>query len=225
MIDDVPEVVAAIRVCFRIRWPDTTVVSTENGDEALHLVETGVPDIVILDLGLPDTDGMEVLREIRRFSDLPIIIVTGNGEETAKVTGLELGADDYIVKPFSFTELMARAKAVLRRTHMPELRGDEGIIGGRGLSIDLAGHRLLVEGQEVNLTPTEWRLLTYLVRNKGRVVPHRVLAEKVWGSEFLNDSAIKMGIRRLRMKIGEDNRASEVIRTHRGLGYSLAMPR
>jgi two-component system KDP operon response regulator KdpE len=224
VIEDTPEVVATIRVCLTMRWPDVTVLSTERGRDAPELVESLSPDMVILDLGLPDMDGLDVLHEIRRFSDLPLMIVTARGDETARVTGLELGADDYIVKPFSYTELMARAKAVLRRTYMPELRHDEGIVAGAGLSIDVAGRRLIVEGHEVSLTPTEWRLLACLVRNQGRVVSHQVLAERVWGTDFLNDSAIKMCVRRLRVKLGQYLQAPAIIRTHRGMGYSFAVP-
>ena len=224
VIEDIPEVVTTIRVCFTIRWPDTIVISSENGGDAVGLVESGSPDIVILDLSLPDMNGLDVLQEIRRFSDLPVIIVTAHDEEIVKVSGLELGADDFIVKPFSHTELMARAKAVLRRTHMPQLRGDEGVVRGRGLSIDLAGCRLLVEGQEVELTPAEWKLLSCLVRNEGRVVTHRVLAERVWGTEFLTHAAIKMCVRRLRLKLSAFAEMPTVIRTHRGTGYSFARP-
>ena len=223
VVDDVPEVVTTIEVCFRIRWPNTTVISTKNGCEAVDLVESRAPDIVLLDLGLPDVDGMQVLREIRRFSDLPVIIVTGNDHESVKVMGLEMGADDYMVKPFSCSELMARAKAVLRRSHMPELRGDGGLINRQGISIDLTAHCMIVEGEEVSLTPTEWRLMTYLARNEGRVIPHRALAERVWGSEFLNGPAIKMCVRRLRLKLERRGKSPAIIRTHRGVGYSLSM--
>ena len=225
VVEDVPADVEAIRVCFTIRWPDATLISTDNGSDALALVESVAPDIVTLDLSLPDMPGLDVLREIRRFSDLPIIIVTAKSDETVKVTGLEMGADDFIEKPFSHTELMARTKAVLRRTCMPELRGDEGVVSYQGLSIDLAAHRILLDGTEVDLTPTEWHLLSYMVRNRGKVVTHRVLAEKVWGTEFLNGATIKMCVRRLRLKLGEHSPAPSIIRTHRGMGYSFAMPR
>ena len=130
VVEDIPEIVAAIRVCFTIRWPDTTVMSTAYGGDVLGLIETGAPDIVILDLGFPDMDGLQVLEQIRKFSDLPVIILTANSEEMVMVSGLELGADDYLTKPFSSTELMARAKAVLRRSHMPTLWGDEGLVNG-----------------------------------------------------------------------------------------------
>ena len=221
VIEDVPEVVETIRVCFTIRWPDATVVSSMYGGDAVSLIESVAPDIVILDISLPDMDGPVVLQEIRKYSDVPVIIVTGHGGETVRVTCLEMGADDYLVKPFSHTELMARAKAVLRRSHMPQLKGDEGIVSGRGMSIDLSSRRLLIEGDEVSLTPTEWRFLSYLARNEGRVM---ALAEKVWGTEFLQGSAIKMCVRRLRQKLGDHSSPAGVIRTHRGIGYSFARP-
>ena len=224
VVEDIPEVVDAIRLCFSIRWPHAQLVSTGRGADALGLVEAAVPDIVILDIGLPDMSGLDVLSEIRGFSDVPVVIVTAYGEEGQVVKGLEMGADDYIVKPFSFTELMARAKAVLRRTTLPELRRDEGTVRVPGMTMDLAGHRLYVHGQEVELTPIEWRLLTRLVRNEGRVVTHSVLAERVWGTEFLSPAAIKMCVRRLRQKLGDRASAPSVIRTHRGMGYSFSRP-
>ena len=222
VIDDFPDVVEIIGLCFRMRWPDATVISTGSGKEGVGLVETGAPDIVILDLVLPDMRGVRVLKEIRKFSDLPVIVVSGDQQETTKITALEMGADDYLTKPFSPTELMARAKAVLRRTHMPELRDDSDIVRSEGISIDLSRHRMVIDEQEVNLTPTEWRLLTYLVRNEGWVISHRVLAEKVWQSEYTSGSAIKMCVRRLRNKIGDSGHYSAMIRTHRGIGYSFA---
>ena len=222
VIDDFPDVVEIIGLCFRMRWPDATVISTNSGREAVGLVETGAPDIVILDLALPDIPGVRVLKEIRRFSDLPVIVVSGDQKETTRIAALEMGADDYLTKPFSPTELMARAKAVLRRTHMPELRDDSSIVRSGGISIDLSRRRMVIDEQEVSPTPTEWRLLTYLVRNEGRVISHRVLAEKVWQSEYTTGSAIKMCVRRLRQKIGEADHLSTIIRTHRGMGYSFA---
>ena len=222
VIDDFPDMVEIIGLCFRMRWPDATVISTGSGKEAIGLVETEDPDIVMLDLGLPDLQGVRVLKEIRRFSDLPVIVVSGDQQETTKIAALEMGADDYLTKPFSPTELMARAKAVLRRTHISEHPDDRGIVRSGGISIDLPRHRMLIDDQKIALTPTEWRLLTYLVRNEGRVISHRVLAEKVWHSEYTTGSAIKMCVRRLRHKIGDAGHPSAMIRTHRGIGYSFA---
>lgn len=224
VVEDSPEVVETIALCLTIRWPDAAVVSTGNGSKAAPLVESEAPDIVILDLGLAEMDGLEVLQEIRAFSDVPVIIVTARGEEVARVRGLEMGADDYIVKPFSHTELLARVKAILRRTQKPELRSDEGILSVPGFVLDLAGRRLLLEGREVNFTATEWKLLSYLVRNEGRVIPLQVLAERVWGTEYLAASAIRMCVRRLRLKLGDDPQRPRIIRSHRGMGYSFARP-
>lgn len=225
VVEDAPETVDIIQLWVNMRWPDAIVVSTESGFKGTSLVALEAPDIVILDLGLPDMDGLDVLKEIRRDSDVPVVIVTARDEEAAIVKGLEIGADDYIVKPFSHGELVARIRAVLRRTRMPELRGDERIISRPGLAIDLARQRLLVEGREVNLTRTEWKLLSYLVRNEGRVASYRVLAERVWGTDYLSNSAVKMCVRRLRMKLGHDARSLRIIVSHWGIGYSFVWPR
>lgn len=225
IVEDAPETVDIIQLWITMRWPDADIISTESGAKTSHLVALEAPDIVILDLGLPDMDGIDVLKGLRRDLDVPVVIVTARDNETAVVKGLEAGADDYIVKPFSHGELVARIRAVLRRTRMPELRGDGAIIAGPGLSIDLAGHRLLVEGREVYPTHAEWKLLSYLVRNEGRVAPYRVLADRVWDTVYISDSAIKMCVHRLRLKLGDDPRRPGVIRSHRGTGYSFARPR
>jgi len=225
VIEDAPEVVETIGLCLTIRWPDTLLLSTGSGSKAIQLVDTEAPNIVLLDLGLPDSDGLQVMKEIRRFSDVPIIIVTAKGDEMSRVKGLELGADDYIVKPFSHTELLARVKAVLRRTQRPELWEDGGLINGPGFTVDLAGRRVLRAGAEVNLTATEWKLLTYLIRNQGRVISWTLLAERVWGTDYVTHSAIKMCVRRLRSKLGDDPQKPILIRSHRGEGYSLDLPR
>jgi len=225
VIEDSPEIVESVNLCISIRWPESDLRSTSRGEEGLLLVESDAPDVVILDLTLPDRDGMEVLQDIRRFSDVPVLVLTARGDETSRVKGLELGADDYIVKPFSHTELLARIKAVLRRTHMPELRGDEGIVRGKGLAVDLASRRVFLNGQEVELTPSEWNLLVYLARNEGRILPVEMLAEKVWQSEYVESSTIKMSVRRLRLKLKDDTKSPQIIRSHRGRGYSLVLPR
>jgi len=225
VVEDAQEVVETIDLCFSIRWPDTKLMSTGEGKEAPQLVELETPDIVILDLGLPDVDGIEVLQEIRSFSNVPVLIVTARGEETDRVMGLEKGADDYIVKPFSHTELMARVQAILRRAHMPELRAAESVIAAVDLNINFSGRRLQVKGKDVALTPTEWSLLSHLAHNEGMVVSHQALAEKVWSTDYLDDSVIKMAIRRLRIKLGDDPQAPRLVHSHRGLGYSFVRPR
>ncbi len=225
VVEDSAEMVDTITLCFTIRWPDTRVIATSRGGEVAGLVASEAPDVVALDLGLPDTDGLQVLGEVRKFSDVPVIIVTARGEEMARVKGLEMGADDYIVKPFSHTELLARVRAILRRTQKPELWKDEGMVTGMGFMVDLTGRRVMVSGKEVNLTPTEWDLLSYLVRNEGRIIPTETLAEKVWNTASMGKSAITMCVRRLRLKLGDDPQKPHIIRSHRGMGYSFVRPR
>lgn len=225
VIEDAPEIVESIQLCVSIRWPESTVVSTARGAPGVQMVETESPDIVMLDLTLPDTDGLDVLKEIRAFSLVPVLIVTARGDETNRVKGLEMGADDYIVKPFSHTELLARMRAVLRRTHMPQLWNNEGVVSSRGLAVDLGTRRVFLNGSEVELTPLEWNLLSYLTRNRGKIISPQVLAERVWGSDEMETSAIKMCVRRLRSKLGGDAATSGMIRNHRGRGYSFeALP-
>jgi DNA-binding response OmpR family regulator len=174
-----------------------------------------------LDLGLHDRPGIEALHELRQVSWVPVIIVSGQGDEISRIRGLEGGADDYIVKPFSHTELLARIKAVLRRATMRGHWDARRVLSGGGLVIDPDGRRLQVDGRPVELTNSEWALLTYLVKNAGKVVSTQALATTVWGSSYVEGSAIRMCIRRLRRKLGDTSRTHEIIRSHRGVGYSL----
>ncbi|HEX2697684.1 MAG TPA: response regulator transcription factor, partial [Anaerolineales bacterium] len=145
-----------------------------------------------------------------------------NQDEVDRVKGLELGADDYIIKPFSHTEFLARVKAILRRSHMPQLRRDEGVLNLPGLVVDFAERRLLLEdGKEILITPMEWNLLYHLSRNRGRVIPYASLAENVWGTQYVTQSAIKAAVYRLRQKLSDDGHIPKFIRSHPGVGYSL----
>jgi two-component system KDP operon response regulator KdpE len=226
IIEDDPATIEAVSLAFEFRWPEVKLVSTTKGTEGAELVEKESPDVVVLDLGLPDIDGMEVLKEIRQFSDVPVIILTARTEDRTVVRGLESGADDYVTKPFDSMVLLARVKNVLGRTKMPELRGDRGRIGGRSLVIDLATRQVIVNGNPVALTATEWTLLSELVRNEGRVLSQQRLAEKLWGEdagEF--SSAIRSYIARLRTKLGDDPKAPRIILTEYGIGYRFVRPK
>jgi two-component system, OmpR family, KDP operon response regulator KdpE len=223
IIEDTEEIVESIKLCITIRWPESRILSTPRGKEGLRLIQNESPDLVILDLVLADGYGMDVLKDIRTWSDVPVIIVSVKGGEVSKVKGLELGADDFIVKPFSHTELLARMRAVLRRAHMPSLWQDAGVLKGRNLTIDMGSGRAFVDGKETELSATEWKLLIYLARNEGRIIPSEMLASKVWGVSFVEPSTVKMCVRRLRMKIGDDTRAPRIIRSHRGRGYSFEL--
>ncbi len=225
IIEDAPDIVESISLCFELRWPEVKVISTGEGSKGIALAESESPDIIILDLGLPDMDGFDVLKEIRSFSNVPIIIVTVRGDEIDRVRGLELGADDYIVKPFSHMELLARVKAVLRRAHMPELREGEESFHSSRLNIDFATRSVTVDGRPVKLTPTEYNLLHYLVVNAGTVLTHRALLEKVWGEEYTDaPEYLKVYIQRLRNKLEEDPSHPKLILSERGVGYKFVKP-
>ena len=222
MVEDAPEIVESISLCFELRWPGIKVISTAEGRKGLSLAETESPDVIIIDLGLPDIDGFEVVKDIRTFSNVPIIIVTVRDDEMDKVRGLELGADDYITKPFSHMELLARIKAVLRRAHMPELQAEERSLYSPRLTIDFTTRTVTVNGQPVRLTPTEYNLLHYLVLNEGIVLTHRALLERVWGEEYSDSPEyLKVYIQRLRNKLEEDPDNPKLLISERGLGYKF----
>jgi two-component system KDP operon response regulator KdpE len=221
LIEDNPGIVETVALCLEMRWPEMTVASTSQGDKGVEMVETEKPDIVILDLGLPDVDGMTVLREIRSFSDVPVIILTVKGEEQDKVAGLERGADDYVVKPFSPGELLARVQAVFRRTKAPPPQDESPLIIGE-IVIDPGMRRVTVRGKEVKLTPTEHNLLYLLARNAGRMLSHEFLLSKIWGEEYADSpNYLKVYVQRLRSKLEEDPKNPQLVLTQRG-GYLLA---
>jgi two-component system KDP operon response regulator KdpE len=223
VIEDTQEVLDIITLCLSVRWPDSNVITAQSGMTGLSHFKSDNPDLVLLDLGLPDIDGMDVLEQIRKSSAVPIIIVTGRGEEKSRVKGLEGGADDYIVKPFSHNELLARVRAVMCRVARKSAASDDGLVKGSGITIDFAGHILKVDGQEVSLAPTEWNLLAHLAGREGKVATHKDLAESVWGVEQMDPAAIKMAVRRLRLKLGDDSVPPKIIRSHRGVGYSFEL--
>jgi len=185
----------------------------------LELVERERPDLVLLDVGLPEMNGFEVLKAIRLFSDVPVIMLTVRDDELSKVQGLELGADDYVTKPFSHLELLARVRAVLRRTQTLPLSHEQPFVSG-DIQVDFARREVTVRGQPVALTGTEYRLLYHLVRNAGQVLTHETLLARVWGREYTDEiSYLKSYINRLRHKLERDPRHPEYILTEYGVGY------
>jgi len=226
VVENDPERVKDVFLCFQLRWSEIILSSTNKGNDAIEMVESESPDLVILGTNMPDTDGFEVLREIRSFSDVPLIIVTDRAQEMDRVRGLELGADDYVLYPFSPLDLLARAKAVLRRSHMPQLRTTENdTFSCTGFSINFATHEVYVKGKAVKLTPTEYNLLYYLTRNEGKILSHRTLLEKIWGESFTDSTEyLKKYISRLRMKLGDDSSSPRMILNHRGVGYKFIRP-
>ena len=206
VIEDSTELIQTVAMTFELRWTEAELISTSYGQKGVELAKEQLADIIILDLGLPDMDGFEVLRQIRGFSDVPLIILTGREKEMDKIKGLELGADDYIVKPFSVGEFLARVKATLRRSQMPVKKvkvGQKPFIRGR-LRIDFATREVSVDNKPVKLTRSEYYLLYELVTNEGRVLSSQVLIDKVWGPEHKVDTeSVKVYIKSLRENLEE----------------------
>jgi two-component system KDP operon response regulator KdpE len=220
VVDDASEVVESVRLGFMLQWREVEVIGAADGQTALDLVERESPDLVLLDIGLPDLDGFKVLEEIRAFSDVPVVMLTARDDTMDKVKGLELGADDYITKPFNHLELLARVRAVLRRLDMPAPKSRAPSFKAGELEVDFAAPEARLGGKRLNLTPTEYKLLYHLVRNAGRVLPHGTLLAKVWGREYVDEvDYVRVYIRRLRDKLGDDPDQPRYIQTERGLGY------
>ena len=222
LVDDDAEIRASVRLGFELQWRDVEIVEAAGGEEALRLVEEQRPDLVLLDVGLPDTDGYSILREIRAFSAVPVIMLTARDEPIDKVRGLEAGADDYVGKPFDHLELMARVRAVLRRLDVKAPAQGTAAYRRGPLEIDAQARQARIGGERVALTATEWRVLEVLVANAGWVVPHERLLARVWGREDPGDlDSLRVFVRRLRTKLGDDAAAPRYIETVRGLGYRL----
>jgi len=196
------------------------VITAYNGKEALEQVRTQLPDLILLDIMMPDINGFEVLKKIREVNNVPVIMLTAKGEEDDRIQGLELGADDYITKPFSPRELVSRIKAVLRRTKsFQEDQVDLVEVDDR-LKIDFSRREVWVDGKKVDLRPTEYRLLYHLVQNAGWVNTHEQLLSKVWGFEYQDEPHyVRLYVNYLRKKLEEDPSDPKYILTERGVGY------
>jgi two-component system KDP operon response regulator KdpE len=224
LVDDDPSILDALGVGIRLRWPESTVITAGDGEEALEAFDAHDPDVVVLDVSLPGKNGFEVLREIRRVSDVPVLMLTAHGEETDQVRGLELGADDYVVKPFSQLALLARIKAVLRRADLPAPPEAQPDFVAGDVAINFGSHQVSVRGEPVKLTPVEYKLLYHLVRNAGHLMPHQALLDRVWGDEYgATTDHLKVFVSRLRAKIERDG-GPHLIETERGLGYRFVRP-
>ena len=212
--DDEMQILRALRVVLKDAGFE--VVATANATEALDAAAVKPPDAAIIDLVLPDGDGIEVTRSIRQWSEMPIIVLSANGEEEQKVAALEAGADDYVTKPFGPRELVARLQAALRRSGADT---DDAVIAAGDLEIDIAGHTVRRAGEEIHLTPIEFKLLAALAKNRGRLMTHRALLTDVWGPGWAEDTqTLRTHIANLRRKVevpGEERR----IKTDPGVGY------
>jgi two-component system response regulator RegX3 len=210
-------------LAFKLRRDGFDVVAAATGTEAMALLDDSV-DIVLLDLMLPGMSGTEVCRAIRTRSRVPIIMVTAKDSEVDKVVGLEIGADDYVTKPYSYRELVARVNAVLRRTLGSEDAGDEVLTVGP-VTMDVERHEVTVRGPPVALPLREFELLEFLLRNPGRVLTRGQILDRVWGTDFMGDTkTLDVHVKRLRAKIEEDPATPVLLSTVRGLGYKLVPP-
>jgi DNA-binding response OmpR family regulator len=218
VVDDEPRMIRFIRL--NLEHDGFDVVEASSGTQALTELRDRLPDLVLLDVMMPDLDGFETLGLLREISTVPVIMLTAKGEEDDRVHGLELGADDYITKPFSPRELVSRVRAVLRRTETPSPAAHAPMKIDERLTIDFDRREVWVEGRQVKLRPTEYRLLYHLVQNAGWVVPHDQLLAKVWGYEYREETHyLRLYINYLRQKLEADPAHPKYIQTERGVGY------
>lgn len=221
VVDDEPRYIRLLR--YNLESVGYRVLVAATGEEALEVAAGEHHDLVILDIRLPGIDGYEVCRRLREFSTVPIIMLTAKGEERDKVQGLRLGADDYVTKPFAAQELLARVEAVLRRSQFAESAGSQPVFSCGGLTIDFAQRRVILRGQEVKLSPTEYHLLHCLAANAGRVVVQEEILAKVWGPEYGEQyEGLRVYIHRLRQKIEVNPAEPKYLLTQVGVGYMLA---
>ncbi len=226
IIDDASDLIEVVSLCFEMRWPHSTLLTAETGEEGIRLAETDRPDMVILDVVLPDKDGFQVCREIRSFSDVPIIMLTVRGDDKDIVKGLEWGADDYITKPFGHLEFLARVQATIRRTQALPLNKMERPFVSSELSVEFDTREVKAQGRPVKLTNIEYNLLYHLIKNAGRPLSNRTLLVKVWGPDHEDSTYLpKVHIQHLRKKIESDPSNPQIVVTERGVGYRFIVPR
>ena len=218
IIEDSPVIVETISLALEIRWPDVNISVTSTGEQGIEMTETESPDVIILDLGLPDISGFDVLKRIRLFSNIPIIILTARQDETDIVKGLEWGADDYMTKPFKQLELLARVQGAIRRyRHL-----NEKVLVCGPLRLDPISLKLTLNGNEIRITRTEGLIMGHLMKNAGNVVTYSSLGEAMWGGDFPEASdSIKVHIRHLREKLETNPGKPKLIIIKPGMGYLL----
>lgn len=216
VVDDETPIRRLLRTALTAEGYD--VIEAEDGNKALAAAAKEKPDAILLDLGLPDLEGSEVLARIREWSHVPVVVLTARDAETQKIAALDAGADDYVTKPFSVGELLARLRAALR--HRLQSEGTPPVFRAGKVSVDLARRIVTVDGAEVKLSPKEYDLLRMLVRNAGRVLTHQMLLKEVWGPAHLHDTPyLRVYVRQLRQKLGDD--AAALILSEPGVGYRL----
>lgn len=223
IVDDGDRTAELMVLCLINRWPDIRLVATGSGVEAVQLARAVAPDILLLDLELTDVYGLQVLKEIRGFSTVPIVVVTGNSAETSRLKSLELGANDYLVKPFTNVELLGCVSAALRPTQTSRGTVAKDVVGGRGLVVDISSQRVSCDGIAVDLTQTEWDILLTLLRDHGGIVPYTRVCQAGWGTKTMARPFVQESIRQLGSKLGDDPRKPSLIQSCGDEGYCCAL--
>jgi two-component system KDP operon response regulator KdpE len=220
LIEDEPQMRRFLRTTLRAH--DYQVVEAASAREGLAHASGRNPEVILLDLGLPDLDGLEVTREIRRFARTPIIVISARGQEQDKVTALDLGADDYLIKPFGASELLARIRVALRHSAFPPGTAPHPVFQAGELRVDLVRRQVFRADEEAHLTPTEYKLLAALIRHAGRVITHRQLLQEVWGANYADQSHyLRVYMAQLRHKLERDPTRPRLLTTEPGVGYRL----
>ena len=222
IIEDSHEVVEAVALCLQLRWPEVTISTAAGGAVGVELMKSDSIDIVILDINLPDIDGFEVLKRIRSFSNVPIVMLTVRGKEEDQARGLEMGADDYIVKPFRPRDLVARVNAVLRRYNIPKVSRELPTIVRGKLTLNITKNEAQLGDKIIKLTPTESKLLYVLMENGKGTILNDKISQEVWGKEHTNTDRLRTYIRRLRNKLNDN--PPQIILTEYGEGYKFISP-
>jgi two-component system, OmpR family, KDP operon response regulator KdpE len=221
VVDDEPQIQRFLKPGLTAGGFEVEAVGT--GAEAVRAIATSAPDVVVLDLGLPDMDGMDVIRDVRAWSAVPIVVLSARDRESEKIAALDLGADDYVNKPFGIGELMARMRAALR--HRSLSQGETPVIRSGRIFIDTVGHTVTKNNEPVKLTPKEFELLSLLARNAGRVMTHRQILSSVWGPAHVEDTQyLRVFVGQLRQKLEDEPSDPQLIQTESGIGYRFAAP-
>lgn len=223
IIEDDREVAETVQMAFSVRWPESEVLVRDTGQAGVDAVASQPIDLAILDVNLPDQDGFTVLQSIRKFSQVPIIMLTVRASESDKVRGFQVGADDYLGKPFSPFELLARASAVLRRSRPGPVENGQGVLKAGPITVNTDTIDVFVDQRPVKLSPTEFRILALLVASAGKMVKRETIAREIWGMETPIGAPylLKLHIQHLRQKLGDTGAESKFIVTVRGFGYKI----
>jgi two-component system KDP operon response regulator KdpE len=223
IIEDDVNVSEAVALCFQLRWPEVTLTRTVKGKEALEILRAKTYDMVILDINLPDIRGFDVLQEIRSFSDVPVVILTIQDKEDDQVRGLELGADDYIVKPFKPRDLIARVNTILRRADTSRKVDSTPVVNIGHISLNLSKNQIEIGNHLEKLTPNETQVLYTLMSSPGKIISSEDISQAVWGKAFPDNNRIRTYVRRLRIKLNDN--PTLMIRSKRGKGYAFFSPK